>query len=329
MITVFSACDGELARKNSGAPLLPFVIGMAVLLGEDGWAGAMIFISALAWDSRSRQASSCMVYRSLRSWVTCVSFDTCLGETGATPGVTLSTTWRTSTRLSATRRNHASLPRLCPPSSPGHDPDRRVLHQPGSLLRHRRDQRRVGRPLVSGRYLGVVDTALRGRLCRGCPNCSCSCHLLVPGSVDWMVLLWVECPPRPLVFQSVALVFQWTTTCSSKCRRHQAISFSPVKSRRLFLEPNVQNQDLLVRPPARRRSRHGGLGGRPSPRPADRGRCQDHRSGRHCCLTNKNQQGLYVSSWSWTKTRPSPHFREHHAYCNGRGAGPLTPLRCP
>ena len=35
MVTVFSACDGELARKNSGAPLLPFVIGMAVLLGED------------------------------------------------------------------------------------------------------------------------------------------------------------------------------------------------------------------------------------------------------------------------------------------------------
>eukprot|EP00752_Nemacystus_decipiens_P008578 g7659.t2 len=34
MITVFSACDGELARKNSGAPLLPFVIGMAVLLAH-------------------------------------------------------------------------------------------------------------------------------------------------------------------------------------------------------------------------------------------------------------------------------------------------------
>jgi len=206
--------------------VLPFVIGMAVLLGEDGWAGAMIFISALARDSRSRQASSCMVYRSLRSWVTCVSFDTCLGETGATPGVTLSTTWRTSTRLSATRRNHASLPRLCPPSSPGHDPDRRVL--------------------------------------------------------------WVECPPRPLVFQSVALVFQWTTTCSSKCRRHQAISFSPVKSRRLFFGTE--------------RSKSGSSGaapcsaafsarwfGRPSFAPTSRSRKMSRPSFRPPLLSNKQE----------------------------------------
>lgn len=42
MITVFSACDGELARKNSGAPLLPLVIGMAVLLGE--WPTVFFYV---------------------------------------------------------------------------------------------------------------------------------------------------------------------------------------------------------------------------------------------------------------------------------------------
>lgn len=36
VVTVFTACDGELGRKNAHTgPLLPLVIGMAVLIGED------------------------------------------------------------------------------------------------------------------------------------------------------------------------------------------------------------------------------------------------------------------------------------------------------
>lgn len=86
-----------------------------------------------------------------------------------------------------------------------------------------------------------------------------------------------------------------------------------------------------MRPTARRRSRHSGLGGGPPTRPADRGRGQDHRPGRHR-LTRQKQQGHSENSLSLVEGRATLRNAAggRHALLQWEGSGgshtPVSPV---